>query len=38
LRLFNQKSFEDGEEEAKEEMEMERWKLGTRRRVKKLGM
>jgi hypothetical protein len=38
LRLFKKKEEEDGEEEAKEEeMEMESWKLGTRR-VKKPGM
>jgi hypothetical protein len=43
LRLFKKKEEEHGEEEAKEEeeeeeMEMESWKLGRRRRVKKLGM
>jgi hypothetical protein len=44
LRLFKKKEEEHGEEEAKEEeeeedeMEMKSWKLGRRRRVKKLGM
>jgi hypothetical protein len=41
LRLCNKEEEDDGEEEAKEEeeeaMEMESWKLGTRR-VKKPGI